>query len=485
MRTLLGWIVLIGGVGALGLWGRADHAKRIEDGIRKAEAVQAPKSSQGATATVSGRDITIRGWVNSTAERQALLGDLDAVEGRRVVIDELKVLPTAKPYKFTGRKAGDAVGFEGNVPSAHKDAGYEAALGITEASLKPALGMPDDNWLSMVGKSISALKLVNEGEFELSDRSLALTGEVDNPAGKAAVEQALSGLPDGYTADLNLKVLDDGTPASIAIAYDASTGAKASGKAPGGMAPDGLAKILGVPNLASQAKSSKQPGGEAMSAALAKIGPWLPFFETFNATVDAGGGVTLDGTLGKGADRELIEKRLGEQLGEGTKVTLSDAPSAGTEGAERSNAATGQKQILRGGYWLPVREFAISKDACAASTDEILKGAGINFVTGSDRLGPRAVRVINNLAATLNHCMTDPSLSVEIGGHTDSQGDDGANLELSNRRAAAVVKALTDRGVPDWSMQAKGYGETSPIADNETAEGRAQNRRTTFTWSQN
>ena len=77
--------------------------------------------------------------------------------------------------------------------------------------------------------------------------------------------------------------------------------------------------------------------------------------------------------------------------------------------------------------------------------------------------------------------MTDPSLSVEVGGHTDSQGDDASNLDLSNRRAAAVVTALGERGVPQWSMRAKGYGETRPIASNADEAGRARNRRIEFT----
>jgi outer membrane protein OmpA-like peptidoglycan-associated protein len=65
----------------------------------------------------------------------------------------------------------------------------------------------------------------------------------------------------------------------------------------------------------------------------------------------------------------------------------------------------------------------------------------------------------------------------EAGGHTDSTGDDAYNLDLSKRRAQAVIDYLGMRGVSSTRITAVGYGETMPIADNATAEGRAMNRR--------
>ena len=73
-----------------------------------------------------------------------------------------------------------------------------------------------------------------------------------------------------------------------------------------------------------------------------------------------------------------------------------------------------------------------------------------------------------------------PSIRVSIEGHTDSQGKDGYNLRLSNQRAAAVRRYLIGRGIAADRMVSKGYGETRPIADNRTAEGRSQNRRVEF-----
>jgi outer membrane protein OmpA-like peptidoglycan-associated protein len=64
-----------------------------------------------------------------------------------------------------------------------------------------------------------------------------------------------------------------------------------------------------------------------------------------------------------------------------------------------------------------------------------------------------------------------------VEGHTDNQGPAAHNLDLSKRRAASVMKYLTDHGVDASRLTSEGYGDTQPIADNKTAKGREQNRR--------
>ncbi|MCH7225390.1 OmpA family protein [Haloferula sp. A504] len=81
----------------------------------------------------------------------------------------------------------------------------------------------------------------------------------------------------------------------------------------------------------------------------------------------------------------------------------------------------------------------------------------------------------------LEHVLTllqdNPDLNVEIQGHTDDQGGDAYNLELSQRRADAVRSFLLLFGIPEPRLTAKGYGETMPVAPNDTDENRARNRR--------
>jgi len=68
-------------------------------------------------------------------------------------------------------------------------------------------------------------------------------------------------------------------------------------------------------------------------------------------------------------------------------------------------------------------------------------------------------------------------VAMKVGGYTDNTGDPAANLDLSQRRATNVRQALVDLGVPANRLQAEGFGERHPVADNLTEEGRQQNRR--------
>ena len=92
-------------------------------------------------------------------------------------------------------------------------------------------------------------------------------------------------------------------------------------------------------------------------------------------------------------------------------------------------------------------------------------------------LRPESTSELERLMKFLNDI---PSMKIEIAGHTDSKGADDYNLKLSANRAQAVVDHLTKNGIASSRLTAKGYGETKPIAGNDTDEGRQLNRRTEF-----
>lgn len=99
------------------------------------------------------------------------------------------------------------------------------------------------------------------------------------------------------------------------------------------------------------------------------------------------------------------------------------------------------------------------------------------FTTNRFDLLPESKIELNRLAELLK---ANPTIKIEISGHTDDVGAEEANLLLSQNRAAAVVTYLVGQNVVADRLQAKGYGETKPIADNSTEQGRARNRRTEF-----
>jgi len=77
----------------------------------------------------------------------------------------------------------------------------------------------------------------------------------------------------------------------------------------------------------------------------------------------------------------------------------------------------------------------------------------------------------------------NPTYKVQIDGHTDSQGKDEYNQALSDSRAASVKAYLASKGIAESRLSSAGYGETKPVADNNTAAGRAKNRRVEMTLS--
>ena len=116
-------------------------------------------------------------------------------------------------------------------------------------------------------------------------------------------------------------------------------------------------------------------------------------------------------------------------------------------------------------------------EECMANIKALQDETKIAFEPGSGTLDESAAAIIDKLAEELNAC---PDLQIEIQGHTDSQGRESMNQALSQTRALAVLTALQDRRVLTKGFLALGYGESQPIGDNDTAEGREANRRIEF-----
>lgn len=96
------------------------------------------------------------------------------------------------------------------------------------------------------------------------------------------------------------------------------------------------------------------------------------------------------------------------------------------------------------------------------------------FETGSAKLKPQSEEQLNNMAQILK---TYPNVEIKLGGYTDNVGDDKMNLDLSQKRAESVKAALVAKSIAVSRISPEGYGETHPVASNDTPEGRAQNRR--------
>ncbi|MDQ1591235.1 MAG: OmpA-OmpF porin, family [Pyrinomonadaceae bacterium] len=100
--------------------------------------------------------------------------------------------------------------------------------------------------------------------------------------------------------------------------------------------------------------------------------------------------------------------------------------------------------------------------------------AVVRFESGNLTLSPQAQA---DLVKVFNMMSENPSIKVEVGGYTDNEGNPVRNLKLSVKRAILVKDYLVRLGIPSERVVVQGYGSVNPLADNKTAEGRAQNRR--------
>lgn len=184
----------------------------------------------------------------------------------------------------------------------------------------------------------------------------------------------------------------------------------------------------------------------------------------------------------------------------GGYVMVEDLNTAELIAVSKSNSATGKYLVVlpagktysvsanKEGFFFHSERFdvpvtskfqTIKKDI---ELKPIEKGAkvilnNIFFDTGKATLSPQS-RV--ELEKAIDLMKVNPSMKIEVGGHTDNVGDDALNMKLSHDRAKSVREYLVNGGIAADRLQAKGYGELNPIATNDTDDGRKSNRRTEF-----
>lgn len=176
-------------------------------------------------------------------------------------------------------------------------------------------------------------------------------------------------------------------------------------------------------------------------------------------------------------DRELVQS-LPAQPTETTTPAPATAPEPSAAPAPPSTAPAPATATA------PATAVATAPPAPAATPAgpdpelvRMLKDPPIQFEVASARLTPASRAFLDKLASQLQK---QPQLKLAIEGHTDSQDRLGKNQQLSEARARAVLDYLAAKGVDPARLRSAGYGGSRPIADNDTAAGRARNRRIEF-----
>lgn len=336
----------------------------------------------------------------------------------------------------------------------------------TSAACNIGLGVPTTDWAKAVVMSIEALSDLGGGALSFTDSDIALIAvdDASQASFDAVVARLENNLPELFSlhAVLPPKVLVDGNNAQLEAPEFTAT-----------RSPEGLIQLRGrVQNSRSKNSITAFAGalfGRAVVHNQTRIDQDLP--DGWPTRVLAG----LEGLA---------------MLHHGSVSVLPD--KVVIRGTAASADITGEISRLfsvriggKGNYKIDVKfdetlvpvENALSPQECETQIKAVLTDQQIVFAPSSTTIEAASQGVLDAIAEIIKDC---PEVKFEIEGHTDSQGSEELNKNLSQARAEAVVDALLGRRIITSGMIAKGYGEELPIADNKTEDGRAKNRRIAF-----
>lgn len=188
--------------------------------------------------------------------------------------------------------------------------------------------------------------------------------------------------------------------------------------------------------------------------------------------------------------RETTQTGRGAAIGAAAGAVLGGV-SGGDRGQRAAIGAAAGAAIGAGvGKYMQNQEDKLRQQTAGTGVEVSRQGDNVilnmpghvTFATESAQITPAFHSTLDQVASTIAEYQ---NTRVQINGHTDSTGSDSYNQQLSERRAQSVASYLSSRGVASNRMSIAGYGETQPVASNDTADGRQQNRRVEIILSPN
>ncbi|OTG81096.1 OmpA family protein [Acinetobacter sp. ANC 4648] len=195
------------------------------------------------------------------------------------------------------------------------------------------------------------------------------------------------------------------------------------------------------------------------------------------------GALALSGCQNMEFDKAAIGTGLGALIGAGIAYSNADKDKMGQAAAIGAVVGGGA------GLLLDQKEKRLRQELAGTGVDVNRNPDGsinmvmpsVTFASSSATIQPKFQAALNNVARVLAEGGTASKLALVIHGHTDNTGSDAINNPLSQNRAQSVLNYLSSQGIAANRMTARGYGSSSPIADNSTPAGREQNRRVEIT----
>ena len=461
MRTVLRWVrKWWPGLVPLGLlWIWACWANTVPwEGDLAARAGAALKGAvlNRTRIEAAGRDITLSAEAFSEEGRLSAVAIVEAVPGTRVVEDRTQVIAEAKPYVWSGERDVTRFTLGGSVPSpaarGRIDDTLRGLAGGAEVSdqMGFARGAPP-RFEAAAQLLVEQLAKLSSGKIVLSDSGVSLKGMARDLGGREAIAAALKNLPEGFA------VTDNAVQAPPYV-FQANKDPVASTLTLSGYVPDN--NIHATIVAAAKRKFFNEQ-----------------IVDNLKASVGSPAGFTQGVVEALGALSRLSTGAL--TISDADVKLAGDALYDLAVDQIRADLRADLPQGWRGTADISPKPPASSVDptVCQQLFSELLAKAKIRFESGKATIDRDSAGLLDRMIETAMRC---PTADIEVGGHTDTDGDADTNMTLSQRRAQAVVDYMVKAGVPADRMKAVGYGESEPVASNETDEGKAQNRRIEF-----
>lgn len=417
-----------------------------------------PDTAAAMNVTVAGRDVLIEGPEFAAGQGDQIGHAVALADGVRLVDGRYRMVEAAKPYKFSATREGNQIVLSGNAPSpAARErvlaaANKAAAGGTVVDNLTYATGAPEGFDATAMRGLTEAAKL-DRGAFALVDTSYSMSGTASSDAIYEAATADVKRLPAPFkVGSVDIK--------QMAISPYLFGIEKGDGQVKlTGYAPDEKARA----DLIAAAKAAFFDDNVADQL---KIGRGAPanFVDALKSTFPSLARLSSGKLTSSDTSITVNGLAIYEKAADQIKANLADTTSSGFKMADVT---------------IGVRppEPPLDVKACQPAFDGLLAKGRVRFDTGSANLSKESPSLLDGLIDVAQRCR---EADVEVAGFTDTVGSADANLELSKHRAQAVVDYIGQSGVDVSRISSAGYGQTKPIASNDTEEGRAQNRRIEF-----
>ncbi len=405
---------------------------------------------------VSGRDVGFAADVFSEDGRRGAVAAVEAVPGVRLVNDETRLIPEAKPFVWSAERDVARVTLGGNAPLPASKAklleAARAALGGVEVvdQMQMSRGAPErfDNAALLLVDQVPKLK---EGKIAISDGKVSLSGMARDLGGREAIAAALKNLPEGFSVAAN----DIKAPPYVFQAYKdpVAVTLTLTGYVPDNNVHAAIASAAGRKFFSEKVVDNLKSSIGAPSGFVSAVVPALGALSRLSTgtLVVTDREIKLSGDAFFDAAVTQIRASLAKDFPEGwqVKADISVKPAAAP----------------------------VDPTVCQQLFSELLAKGRIRFEPGRAIIDQDSAGLLDRLIETAMRC---PTADIEIAGHTDSDGEDAVNQALSEKRAQAVLDYLVRAGLSASRFTATGYGSSQPVASNDTDEGKAQNRRIDF-----